>query len=279
MRLQLGMTLGSNKVGAVAVVAPTLLSDVLSGLVYEIDVTLADSYAGSGSTIANLTNTPADGSAKAAYNYTKDAGAVFTGSAGSPGAYLALDGASCLSLAANTTMLAKLHRTDSGATPYTFILVGRFVPKIANQNACAFMGTNGLEAATVGYNWTNGTYSSALNTATSYTVGGFQVATTIPSGPVSCDNTDRVLIMTNSGTGIKFYSNSSTPVSATRGFITITADAAYPFQIGSAGNNLAKLYNGGRIKASAMLNRVITDLEAATILSTFGSRHGVSYGS
>ncbi len=282
MRLELGLNLGSNKVGSAAVVAPTLLSDILSGVVFELDLTNTNSYSGSGNTVANLTPTPADGSAKAAYNFTKSAGAVFTGSAGASDAHLLMDGSGYLTIGANTTFLSKLHRTDAGATPYTLILVGSFVPKTVAANPQAYFGT-ALDGPSPGWNWNNGLYSDVTNRVNNQVQGNWADLGLVAAGPVSADSTERCLIMTHTPNGsngdIKFYSNSSTPNTATHGFQIVTADATFPMQIGAAGNNLYPIYNGGKVRIAAMLNRAVNNTEAASILSNTAARTGFNYGS
>lgn len=279
MRLELGLNLGSNKVGSAAVVAPTLLSDILSGVVFELDLTNTNSYSGSGNTVANLTPTPADGSAKAAYNFTKSAGAAFTGSAGASDAHLLMDGSGYLTIGANTTFLSKLHRTDGGATPYTLILVGSFVPKTVAANPQSYFGTNALDGSSAGWHWGNGLYGDVSNRVNNMVQGSWADPALITAGPVSADSTERCLIMTHNNGAIKFYSNSSTPNTAAHGFQIVTADAIYPMQIGASGNNIMPIYAGGKVRISAMLNRVVDNTEAASILSNVAARTGFNYGS
>src|SRR5262245_47416524 len=94
-----------------------------SSTVFDLDATQAASYPGTGTSLLNLEATPADGEAQSAYNYqfgdgsTSSTYPTFTGSAGSPAAYFAMDGGDYFRGTSTFTQFLKdLHKNSDGAS-------------------------------------------------------------------------------------------------------------------------------------------------------------------
>lgn len=91
--------------------------------IWDLDATQAASYSGTGSTWNNLITSPDDGQAQSAYNFTVEGSPVFTGSAGTSGAYWAMDGTGYFQIAGgNTPTLNQIHQTGGSSFVVTIAL-------------------------------------------------------------------------------------------------------------------------------------------------------------
>ena len=256
------------------------LRDVVSSAVFDVDATKASSYAGSGQVWTNLIASPADGSAKTAYDFYLGAGVsastddpTFTGTAGSPSAYFLLDGGDCFSLksGANTAFLNALHKTTGGQDFWLAMAL-----YVADQTATSVALSTKTASSTLGFN----VQISSAEQVRFQQTGDATLTTTTSSAdhPAVSIGTNTVIIASYSSGTLRSWVNSSTKVQRAMTFNTTSAAASGFLTIGGQGNaGSSKLANGTRIYAVAMGNAYIDDAQAATIISTYNTRHGRTY--
>jgi hypothetical protein len=253
------------------------LSHLMGGVVFEIDATVEDSYAGSGSEIANLIDSPADGSAKADYDFDLT-GLTFNGSAGDAAAYLQTAGSGYMTIGAgNTQFLKDLHKS-TGGQDHTLIFVGRAIASVGSQSQ-TFFGTGGGDSVQHGLAYWPGLWFNQANKFALTRYNGGSASTTTNGGVTLADATDKIMAFSYNPTtrAYKIYGNSATPVTGTAAAFTDTTDATRTFQIMAAGNNAFPMFSGGRFKTAALIDRTITNKEFEAIAALYNARHSVSY--
>lgn len=274
------MLLNLAKRGAPAEREFPLFSSLFASTVMDIDVTRPASYSGTGTSIANLCASPADGSAASAYNMTLT-GNVFSGSPDSPSAKLALDGSSYLTLTgAMTTFLNAIGRVAPDGQAFSFIYAGRTTAKVVNTNPQAFMGTSQLLDAGNGYAISNGTYAGATNKLTHQIRGNWQDIVSATSLSGCSDSTDKVIMMTFNPAGngtCKFYVGDNTVQTVSHGFQITPAAPTYKLQICAAGNNGGALLAGSEFRAAAFFNAELSASDFNTAKAALNTRHGAIY--
>ncbi len=255
------------------------LQGVVPSCVFDLDATMADSYPGSGTTWHNLCTAPADGAAQSAYNVTRGAASgsasfmpSFVGTAGSAGAYFALDGTQCFSLLANTPFLNSLHRTNT-SVPQAGFIAFRYIESAVTQHIIAT-------------NFSTTTIGSRLvlppgNKINLHQRGDSGNASSISAGALS-NGQDCIVgwSCTSDGSAVRFWVNSTycETISRTPNASTTTT-ANSPLRIGTSGNTTsgAALASGTRIYAVSMFNGYLNNTQATKIMAAYKDRHGRSY--
>jgi len=255
---------------------PYSVDQFIPSAVLDLDATIFNSYSGSGQVWSNLVPAPADGSAKTAYDFnlgdssspaTNDP--TFTGSAGSPSAYFALDGGDYFSDPANTAFLNNLQKTTGGtdfwiATAFRFINSGSIQSLWGTSNATTVVGA-----------YANINASNLLQESLR---GDTAVVSTV-SGSFSAlvNGTDYLYIVSFGPTQVRQWLNSLTKVEATFTKNTCVNNPGGNMNIAArmTGNN--KLANGSRVYAFSAGNQYIDNADAARIFDIYSSRHGRNY--
>ena len=251
------------------------LEAILSSTIIDVDATISDSYSGSGSTLSNLTVSPADSSVQADGNFSIT-GATFTGTADDPAAYFALDGTGdyfdCVNAAHDT--LANMHRTDVSA-PATVAFAIRTPTAITGSNY--FMGGTYRASADQGIRCRfDGTQYTLQQTGT--TTGSSQP--NFSASPATA--TDLLIILTldlNAGTPIFDYAlNSRTKTNVVTGVQATSAVGTHAFRIGAlASDGVAPLEAGARLYGFYAFNKVLDNTEIGTLVDHLNDRHGRTY--
>lgn len=273
--LILGRGLGPRKL--IGGAAPSYLNSVLASTVCDLDVTVAASYPGTGTTWANLVAAPADGASQTDYDFRTGDGATsstypaFNGTAGSASAYWSLDTGDYFGLKSgtNTSFLAGLHKTTGGAD-FWMAVAYRHVANSAYQYPFA---TTANVASSIGL---------ALETTNSNLFrirqrGGS--STVIGSSAVTASNgTDYLVIASHSHSAnqTRFWINSLSNVQVSHSFNTTTTDATLAAQAGKGNTNMA---DGTRIYSLALGNEYLDNTKAAAIIAHMEARHGRDYTS
>ncbi len=117
----------------------TQLGDINASCVFDLDVTIADSYSGTGTVWNNICETPADGQTKADYNFARNNTDYYTfeGTANDPAAYWDLSSTSTSRRFQNTALpsggaIAKITRSDV-ENKYTVVMALKNAPAIGTN--------------------------------------------------------------------------------------------------------------------------------------------------
>lgn len=255
------------------------LDGVLDSVVFDLDATIADSYGGSGVTWANLTATPADGSAQTAYDFFRGDGSsgttypTFNGSAGDPAAYWSFDGNDYFKLKSgiNTAFLNNLHKTTGGADFWYALTMGAvdfsggnvplFGTRSTVNNASHGIGYEVQTSENIRLAQSNGSAGSLLNLA-SIAISG-----------------DHLLIVSysHSTNQTKFWMDSATALTNAQTFVTSISNPGQAAVIGAYPAASAFLTNGTKIYSAAMGNEYLDDTKAAALIAHLNVRHGRTY--
>lgn len=267
MSLSLGLGLmGSDAVGGGG--GLSRLDQLISGVVAEWDVTMPDSV--DGTTIKNLTLSPADSSAQTAYDLTNN-GFALTGTAGTSGAYLLSNGNDFLRLAANPSFIQNLH--NNSGTDFTMVLAFKYIEDASNTmffatgRAITNEGIYLREVASVNAPqiWqTNGTTSGVVRSD--------------PTAFTNDNNYVLIVSVSRSSNLVRFWLNSLTENEQSLTFVSTTnAITAELFTIGAETDGGNALGSGTEFRAAALTNTFISDTEASAIFTAFNERHGDIY--
>jgi len=253
------------------------LDGVLSSCIFDCDATIAASYGGSGQTWANLIAAPSTGESQTDYDFHlgDDASAeatdpTFTGSAGDPAAYFALDGGDRMTCKTLTTYISDLYRTDI-SNPGTLVM-------------CFQLGTTGFQYL-MGHGVFSGGqgYSFRISGASLGTFGRGDSSTfteTVIASAGWATSTDYCMIISvdqNAGTG-KVALNATTVSDWTVGQTTSTsASDTFPLKAASGLNNQTPMANGGRLYHFSAFNEVFDDSKAAAVVAHLNTRHSRTY--
>lgn len=250
------------------------LDGVLSGVVFELDATIADSYPGTGTTWANLTASPADGSAQTAYDFylgndgvTATQFPTFNGSAGDAAAYWSFDGGDFFTLksGANTDFLNNLHKT-TGGQDFTIVFTAQHSDNTWGNSRSFFITQFAWNGTQHGI-WTE------TRATEDYRLGqsGGSIATADSPGVQTSGEFITMIAHNHSANETTFWVRSATGGAVAHTFTTSTAAASIAAQIGRLLTAEERLYS------MAMLNKVITDEEAALIIAHMEARHSRDY--
>jgi hypothetical protein len=273
----------TNEVTSVSQISNTLnisesISSIISSAVFDLDATRTTSYSGTGQTWNNLIATPADSSSQSTYNFYFGADAnastddpTFTGSAGSPSAYMAFDGGDRFKLAsAMTTFLNNLHKT-TGGQDFWIAMALKF---IQNDVAQHWFSTGNSTSNSHGI-WL--LVSSAERVALAQGGGGTSVTLQHPTTAVN--NTDYLVIAsysTSLGQG-RIWMNNPTKTQATLTFNTSTSAPTGYASIGRNNAGTGPVPSGTRVYAVSMGNSYIDDVDASKLFSLYEARHQRDY--
>jgi hypothetical protein len=253
------------------------LGDVVPSACCDLDVTLADSYAGSGQTWGNLVPTPADGAAKTDYDVflgsdntgpaTDDP--TFTGTAGSPSAYWSVDGADWfmnkLTNTGQPRTLRYLHRTDDTSGwwcawafrqapspgPFTGLLANG--DESNNGGMTVFFSGAALIARSIG---SQVSFIQAFATSTDYLI----------------------IVSANAArTQFRAWVNTASADQQNQSFAAATADPPRSTKLFTAFDTAFPIASGGRLYSFACGNSYLDNTEAAAIISKLETRHGRDY--
>jgi hypothetical protein len=252
---------------------------VVAGAVLDADSTIASSFT-SGTTWANIIAAPADGSLQSAYDlsFTGASSPTFTGSAGSPSAYFALDGGDYVTIAGGNTALINGALKTTGGNPISFWMCGSFVAKSAAASAQSFVGNSGGSGN--GFMFSNGTFFDYTNKGALLTRGDTNVNNGTALGNDTSDGTNKFIAFTyDPSTRVaKVYAGAtSTPQTFTQLAHTATMDATYALQFFAGGNGATPLRSGSEGRALGMANTVLSDSEVTALRALYSTRHGTSY--
>lgn len=253
------------------------IKGVVSSCVFDLDATKTASYPGSGQIWYNMVAAPADGSAQSAYNFTlgnantsSTDDPTFTGSAGSPSAYFALDGGDFFRIGSNTPFVEALHKTTGGTNYWMAIVIravdGSTSPMLmATRNGTTTNGIGFIMTSTERPNLDQGNGSASAN-------AGALVSNQITVG------TDTVVLFSYSTSGaVRSWVNKTAKTDQTMTYGATSSAAAGRLTIGARPDGTSTLANGTRIMAASMGNAYIGDTEAAKIFALYEARHARDY--
>ncbi|MBU0800813.1 MAG: hypothetical protein KKA05_07385, partial [Alphaproteobacteria bacterium] len=244
---------------------PADLATVLASTVFDLDATITDSYAGTGTVWHNMIISPADGAAQTDYDFYRGNGAssntypTFNGSAGSAAAYWSCDGGDYFALQSgtNTAFLNNLHKT-TGGTDWWFA----FTTRQPDGPARIFFAT--AEGATQ-----NGI--RLLSTTTELLTSGQGNGATFnnATGPAFPVDTDNIVIISHSHSigKTRFWLNSATATEVTQAYNTTIANPANPAVIGAETDFGSPMINGSRIYSVAMGNEFLDNTQVAALIA------------
>ncbi|PJF23508.1 MAG: hypothetical protein CUN56_00480 [Phototrophicales bacterium] len=263
------------------------LDSVLPSVCCDLDSTIADSYPGSGQTWSNLIASPADGAAQTDYDFYLGLGSgastddpTFTGTAGDPAAYFALDGGDYFTSVDYTgqTTFRGAHRTDRDGV--WFALAFRTSSTLASYRVPFASGSwTQADAGFVPYFMLDGSVYLWIANGSAKTIKTIE-----PVGSLVV-NTDYLFIVSWDGTSstnnMRSWLNTTTKTTFSAALQTSTADSTEGFTaIGAVpDDSTAKgpLTAGSRIYSFACGNAFIDDADAANIFSHLEERHNRDY--
>jgi hypothetical protein len=263
---------------APAITRNSPLSDVVSGVVFDLDATITASYDGTSQVWENLVVTPADGSAQAAYDFNRGLNnsastddPTFNGTAGDPAAYWSFDGGDFFtSVGGLTTFMQNLHRTDA-TQPFTVGYVIR-TPAAGNLGALSTMPSTEVNGALFQARTAVSANQFYLRGATGGTLAQFT--------PVSGSTDYLVIFSFDPATNtLRRWINAATNTSSSYTKNTSTADSlSTRMVIGATFTNVSgPAASGSQIKTVFMMNTFIDDTTAGTIIDQLELRHDRSY--
>jgi len=262
--------------GGGSVIIPPLPT---SNLVFDWSASDVNSYAGSGQTILNLVAAPADGSAQSAYDFNLGASStpanddpVFTGVAGTPGAYFLWNNADfttdIITLAgANTAFLNALHKTTGGSA-FTLIIALRSVD---NANRAAYWST---QTGTSGIGLT---FYGESNEAICFDQRGDTTNSQTVSGAIATPGNDFLLGLSmpaGGGTGARWF-NSRTSSAISRTYNATSTDASAVLRIGSY--STFSQSTGFRVYGMTAYNAQLDNTQMGEVFDTWNARTGITF--
>lgn len=257
--------------------ASPYLDGVLASTVFDLDATVSASYPGAGVTWANLA-TPADGSAKSAYDFYRGDGTTVTtyptfgGSAGDSSAYWEFDGGDYFRLKSetNTTFLNSLHRTDPGQD---FWIALAFRVADATAISGLFTTQSGASALGMRLELSTGEVTNAQQRGDS---SGATVASV--SGSLTI-GTNYLLIASYSHANNNWrrWVNTDSATNSSQTYATATGPSSSVAIIGARTAGSQFIPNGARLYSFAMGNEYLDNTMAASIIAHLEARHGRDY--
>lgn len=264
------------------------LADIHSSACCELDATRSDSYSGSGTTWANRIASPADGAAQTDWDFDTStisgSNPTFTGSAGSSSAYWALDGNDCFDLT-NFSSTAAYTAHHSGASGSKFTI---FMCYAHGSLAIRALWGSGWLAADAGiYAWVDpngnrvlyrGTGSVLDNASETDAANDWTTTSQAVCVAISAD-------MTTTTNNVKFYTLSSTPITRSKNWGTVTTTASNRWLVGATsydpgtGGQQGYLPSGAEIYAWAYFNDVLSDSVCFDVVDYFNTQHARTYWS
>lgn len=268
---------------------PASILETIASNVIDIDATLTASYAGTGQIWSNYCPTPADGSAKSAFDmYLGDSSSsnatdpTFNGSAGSPSAYFSLDGGDYFSLASGVggpNFIKQLHQEGAAINGVTLAMAFRYVDSGSAQNLAG--NNSSSSTGNAGFRW--GISSSDAENFLRNTGAASNSNNTVTSALTLVNNTDYLIALTydrlSATRAVKMSINGATFTAQTApaALTGNTVDSDKLFTIGSSRGASGTMANGTRIYAFSAFNAVLSDSELAALAAIYESRHSRDY--
>lgn len=262
------------------------LAGVVPSAILQLDATVAASYNGTAQTWDNLIPSPADGSTRGTYDFYRGTSgsastddATFNGSAGSAAAYWSVDGGDYFDGISSDTSsyLRNMHRTDA-SRPTTIGILFRAAGTIAQATLLSTVNTS----ANHGLQIQIASASGGLRLGHFNGSGSANQHNFTATGKISA-NTDYLLMISfNSGSpgSEKYWLNSATGTNWSVSYApssSSTATAVVPCIAAVAGGHSAALTNGARIYGFFVLNEIINNTKAASIISYYETLHSRDY--
>lgn len=226
--------------------------DDISGLVAFWD---GHVYEGSGDW-ANQMATPADGSAQSAYDVTPSNTTLWDGIN-----HWTMNNSSNFALAANTTFIKSMHKTQSG-TSWTAIF------KVKTPSASGQLDTLFATAES------NTNYGIVIRVDSGGSLkldqyDGTTKVTKSASGTLAANTLYNLAVSYDYATNkYAFAVNAAVWTEGTAGFTgSVTADPTYTLKLASSGNGGAKMENGAVLYAAMLIDHKLTDTELGTAIS------------
>lgn len=275
--LKIGRGLVAGRIHAPSAPGSPYLDGVVTSAVLDLDATIAASYAGTGTTWANLVAAPADGSATTAYDFYTGNGSTattypsFNGSAGNAAAYWGFDGGDyfLLKSGTNTNFINDLHKSAGGDF---WVAITFRIPDLAT--------TSGL------YTTQSGTSSSGLRAELTNTEninsqqrGDSTSATTVALAVGASTGTDHILLMShsNASNNWRVWLDTVTAANVAQTFVTATTAASAALTIATRLAATGRIDSGARLYSFAMGNEYLDNTKAAAIINHLEIRHGRNY--
>ena len=250
---------------------PTPMGNIVSSCVFDLDATLKASYIGSGASLVNAEQSPADSELQSEYDFGTGAGApTFVGTHGSKDAYFTFNADSFKGDNALSTFLDSLHKTtggsDFGFVMTTFIKDGNQVFAGNRQAGSTNRGVYMYSLASsddlhLGQRGDDGII--AVQSTTSLTMDAWNFMAVSHS-----HSTNETTIWVNSATGLAL-SHTFDP--------TTTTASANEFYIGAYGDGTLPLPATSRMRSFQMFNSYLTNANITSIANELGIRHGTAY--
>lgn len=255
------------------------LQSLVPSTCFVLEASNAASYPGSGTTWANVVDTPADGNAKTLYDVQRGDGSTstgfptFNGTAGVPGAYFSNDGGDYFQSITNPSpgVIGSVHRTD--AAGFWFAYAWRF-----NDGATNRLFANAFALANYGFTLLATTsllrFVRHRNTST-------QDTNLINSGASFVNNTNYLVIvsMNAARTNFRFWKNTRTAsnMAPSAAWTPVTSPATYRTFNASSTNLAGFDPSGVRYYGQAGGNDYIDDTAAGHIFDYFNASTGITF--
>lgn len=235
-------------------------------IVAEWDATNSSSYSGSGTTWANVVASPFDSESQTAYDLTNN-GATFTGTAGTTGAYWAIDSTGDdFTLSGALTQFIKDQHKTTGGEDWWIAVALRYQNTIAANQGLFSTQTDGTAGNGHSVYFRSADYPRALPPNWNF------------ASVTMADNTDYVVIVshdhTTSTTSVKV--GGATVQTASRTYSASTKDGT-AFSIADYQGTGNGLDADSRIYAVAMGNAAIDSSDMANILGCYETDHSRDY--
>lgn len=252
----------------------TSIQSIIPSAIYDVDATQLASYNGTDTHWRNLVPTPADGAAKADYDFMlgTTSGAdtddpTFNGTAGSQAAYWTFsDTADCFQLPANTTLTANLHQA---ASTQDWSLAFFYKTGVADLSQLELAATR---ISSAGIRLRQDAFSSSPEINFFQQNSGGTASGNSGTTYVTLSSETFVVITFDASTGeMKFYVDGAAVVTTT---VTYAAGT-------TAANQALKLFNlmpsDYRVYAASAYNTVISASDVTSLKSFMETRHGRTY--
>lgn len=255
------------------------LQPLVPSTCYVVEASNAASYPGSGTTWANVVDTPADGNAKTLYDVQRGNGSTstgfptFNGTAGVPGAYFSNDGGDHFSSIANPTpgFLGGIQRTDT--TGFWIAIAWRFMSDATNR-----LFYNSSVNSDYGFNLSA---TTSVLQFTRFRDASIQGTNLINSGGSFVNSTNYLVIvsMNAARTNFRFWKNSRTAANTAPAdaWTPVTSNATNRLILGSSQNLVGPDPSGVRYYGYAGGNDYIDDTAAGHIFDYFNASTGITF--
>lgn len=257
------------------------IADIVPDAVFDLDSTQDASYGGTGQTWANLVSNPSDGSSQTDYDALlgQDGSAstddpTFVGTPGTAGAYFLHDGGDVFSLTTKPDLIKQLHWLS---TSHTLIFCGQI--GIATNNGIIGTGEASAAVPNMRILWQGST--SPPRVLVSRGMGGSFFSTIVNADAPGIGDTC-LIVSHDAGTGnTTVYRNGAKFTSATQGnSVEDNSSNTLPLlggTLNTSGGISLPLTDNTRSRAYGLIQRAITDQEAADLLAFYNTRHGGVY--